>query len=91
MCKIKLKLDFLSTLVLLYMLNILSESNKYKGIQNEKSKLPLKYMTGYFCRSVYKDVCLGQNINFSPSESSTVLPAKSDSDVVFVYKFIRDS
>ena len=49
----KLKLDFLSTLVLLNMLIISSESDQYKGVQNEKSKLPLKYMTDYFCRSVY--------------------------------------
>ena len=50
MCMIKLKHDFFSTLFLLYMLIISSESDRYKGVQKEKLKLPLKYMTGYFCR-----------------------------------------
>ena len=53
MCIIKLKLNFLSTLVLLYVLIISLEFDQYLSVQKEKSKLPLKYMAGYFCRSVY--------------------------------------
>ena len=30
-----------------------SESDQYSSAQKEMSKLPLKYMTGYFCRPVY--------------------------------------
>ena len=30
-----------------------SESDQNSSTQKEISKLPLKYMTGYFCRSVY--------------------------------------
>ena len=30
------------------MLIISPESDQYQGVQNEKSKLPLKHMTGYY-------------------------------------------
>ena len=43
---IKFKLEFLSAI---YMLILLSESYQYYGVQNEKSKLALKYiMMGFF-------------------------------------------
>ena len=32
----------------------LSESDQYSSATKEISKSPLMYMTGYFCRSVYK-------------------------------------
>ena len=31
-----------------------SESDQYSSAPKEISKFPLMYMTGYFCRSVYK-------------------------------------
>ena len=43
-----------------------SESDQYSSTQKEMSKLPLKYMTGYFCRSVYlvhKNVTLSKLCN----------------------------
>ena len=35
------------------MILTLSESDQYSSVKMEISKLPLKYMMGYFCRSVY--------------------------------------
>ena len=35
------------------MISTLSESDQYSSAPKEISKLPLVYMTGYFCRSVY--------------------------------------
>ena len=50
----KVKHYFLSTLVLLYMGIISSESDQYKSVQKEKLKIPLKYMTVF---SVGQYIC----------------------------------
>ena len=41
-----------------------SESDQYSSAPKEISKFPLMYMTGYFCRSVYKNEIMGR-IDFS--------------------------
>ena len=49
-----------------------SESDQYSSAPKEISKLPLMYMTGYFCRSVYIDEHVYENGRISLSLYNTI-------------------
>ena len=58
-----------------------SESDQYSSAPKEISKFPLLYMTGYFCRSVYKS-SFESNENSQKIESGSncaILDRKSSS------------
>ena len=51
---------------------ISSESDQYSSAPKEISRFPLMYMTGYFCRSVYKNISFNQKSRVSVVRVATV-------------------